>query len=250
LNEQDQDKLIHTDRLALVGELATGIAHEINNPLTGIIIFTDLLLSKDLPEDARQDLLVIKDEVHRAADVVKSLLVFSRKHEIPDKLLDLNQIVLKVLKLRAYEQRIANISSVTRLDEELPRVNGDFFHFQHIFLNIILNAEYFMSQAHAGGVITITSGYLPERDSVRIEIADDGPGINADTFARVFEPFYSTKTDGHGTGLGLCISQVLVQKYGGRIEIQSERDAGTKFILEFPEAGPEEQDNPPGLFNT
>jgi signal transduction histidine kinase len=187
---------------------------------------------------------VIKDEVHRAAEAVKNLLVFSRKHGIPSKSLDLNEIILKVLKLRAYEQRIGNITTVTRLDDDLPKVNGDFFHFQHILLNIILNAEYFMKQSHSGGTITITSKYLEENGTVKIEIADDGPGIDEESITRVFGQFYTTKGAGNGTGLGLCISKILVEKYGGEIDIDSSPGQGTTFILELPVEPPALPESP------
>jgi PAS domain S-box-containing protein len=151
-------QLIITDRLASVGELASGIAHELNNPLTSVIGFSQLLLDKDVTDDIKEDVKIISSEAQRAAGVVKNLLTFARKHGPAKQLVSINEVIEKVLELRAYEQRVNNIRVKRRLAVNLPEVMADYFQLQQVFLNIIINAEHFMIEAHNRGTLTITTG--------------------------------------------------------------------------------------------
>jgi len=227
-----EEQLIVTDRLASIGELASGIAHELNNPLTGIIGFSELLLNKDIPEDVREDLQVINREAKRTSQVVKNLLTFARKHETTKQLVDINQAIKSVLDLRAYEQKVHNIAIVTNFDPELPEITADIFRLQQVFVNIIINAEYFMVQSHGRGTITITTKV--KGNTILASFANDGPGIKKEHLRHLFDPFFTTKEVGKGTGLGLSICHGIVTEHGGQIHAESEPGKGATFIVELP----------------
>jgi PAS domain S-box-containing protein len=227
-----QEQLIITDRLASVGKLAAGVAHELNNPLTGVIGFSELLLEKDIPEDIRGDVDIIYREAQRSSEVVKNLLTFARKHVPQKQMLSLNSVIEKVLQLRAYEQRVNNITVVNRLDPDLPQAMGDEFQLQQVFLNIILNAEFSMIEAHQIGTLTITTEKV--NGVVRTSIADDGPGISKQASGHLFDPFFTTKEVGKGTGLGLSICHGIVTEHGGQIHAESPPGKGATFVVELP----------------
>jgi len=228
-----EEQLIVTDRLASIGELSSGIAHELNNPLTSVIGFSDLLLGKkNLPDDVKEDLRVVNREAKRTAGVVRNLLIFARKHEVEKKPVDIHSIIKLVLELRAYEQRIQNIKVHTRFASSLPEIIADGFQLQQVFLNIIINAEHFMVEEHGRGTLTITT----ERagDIIRASFADDGPGIAKENLGHLFAPFFTTKEVGKGTGLGLSISYGIITEHGGRIYAESELGKGATFVVELP----------------
>ena len=227
-----EEQLIITDRLASIGELASGIAHELNNPLTGVIGFSQLLLEKDVPDDVREDLEIIHSEARRTAKVVKNLLTFARKHDTEKGPVNINSSIEKVLELRAYEQKVSNIQVNTRFAPDLPEIMADYFQLQQVFLNIIINAEHFMIEANNRGTLTITT----ERtgDIIRASLADDGPGIPKENLGHLFDPFFTTKEVGKGTGLGLSICHGIITEHGGRIYAESELGKGATFIVELP----------------
>jgi two-component system NtrC family sensor kinase len=229
---QMQEQLVIADRLASVGELAAGIAHELNNPLTGVIGFSQLLLDREMPEDIKQDIKVVYSEAQRASQVVKNLLTFARKHAAAKERVKINDIIKKVLELRAYEQNLENIKVDTRFDPDLPEIMVDYFQLQQVFLNIIINAEYFMKEAHHKGELTITTEMVDNK--VRASFADDGPGIAKENLGHLFDPFFTTKEVGKGTGLGLSICHGIVAEHGGRIYVESEPGKGATFIVELP----------------
>jgi signal transduction histidine kinase len=226
-----QEQLVLTDRLASIGQLAAGMAHELNNPLTGVIGFSELLLGKDLPEDVKEDLVTIDKEARRAANVVKGLLTFTRDQGAEKTLLDINNIIQRVLQLRSYEQKASNIEVETRFAADLPKVTGNIAQLQHVFLNIIINAEQAMIGAHGGGKLTITTERVG--DIVRISIADDGPGISPDNMKKLFTPFFTTRGVGKGTGLGLSICHGIVTEHGGKIYADSKLGKGATFVVEL-----------------
>ncbi len=227
-----EEQLIVTDRLASIGELASGVAHELNNPLTGIIGFSELLLNKDVPEDMRQDLKTIHGEAQRTAQVVKNLLTFARKHDTTKNPVYINETIKSVLDLRAYEQKVHNIEVVTNFDPDLLAITADAFRLQQAFVNIIINAEYFMLQAHGKGTLIITT----ERrgDIIRVSFADDGQGIKKEHLRHLFDPFYTTKEVGQGTGLGLSICHGIVTEHGGQIYVDSKPGHWSTFTVELP----------------
>jgi signal transduction histidine kinase len=227
------DQLLVTDRLASIGELVSGIAHEMNNPLTGIIGFSDLLLArKDLPKDVHEDLQIIKDESIRTASILKNLLTFARKHPQEKVSTDIEEVINKVLVLRAYEQKVNNIQVITNLLPRLPKVNANMFQLMQVFINIIINAEFFMIKAHGKGTLTITAEQAGA--FIRIKLTDDGPGIASGDLIKIFNPFFTAKEVGKGTGLGLSICHGIVTEHGGRIWAESEQGKGACFIIELP----------------
>jgi PAS domain S-box-containing protein len=230
--KQQNERLMMADRLASIGELAAGTAHELNNPLTSVIGFSQLLMEKDIPDDIREDLTFIYNEAQRAANVTKSLLTFGRKHAPVKQLNQINNIIEDVLKLRAYEQNVNSIEVKRQLAPDLPEIEVDYFQMQQVFLNIIINAEYFMTEAHKRGSLTITT--KKQNSIVRISIADDGPGISREDLSRIFNPFFTTKEAGKGTGLGLSICHGIVSEHGGQIYAKSQPGKGATIVVELP----------------
>ena len=228
-----QEQLMTKDRLASVGELIAGVAHELNNPLTGVIGFSDLLVDrKDLPDEVKEDLAIINREARRTANIVKNLLTFARKHPEEKQPTDINRAIAAVLELRTYEQKVNNIQVNTQFTSNLPEIMANSFDLQQVFLNIIVNAEHAMLEAHRGGIITITTEQ--DGDIVRASFADDGPGIFKENLGHLFDPFFTTKEVGKGTGLGLSISYGIITEHGGRIYAESEPGKGATFIVELP----------------
>jgi PAS domain S-box-containing protein len=227
-----EDQLILTDRLASIGQLAAGIAHELNNPLTAVIGFSDLLLGRDLTADVKEDLETINQESRRAINIVKGLLAFAREQRIGKVLVDINSVIQGVLQLRSYEQRVSNIGVDARFASALPQVMGNGAQLQQVFLNIIVNAEQAMLEAHSKGKLTITTELVG--DIVRVSITDDGPGISPDNMKQLFTPFFTTREVGKGTGLGLSICHGIVTEHGGKIYAESEPGEGATFVVELP----------------
>ncbi|MBN2074056.1 MAG: PAS domain S-box protein [Dehalococcoidales bacterium] len=228
-----QEQLIVTDRLASVGELAAGIAHELNNPLTGVVGFSDLLMGRDdIPLNIREDLNIINREALRASQVARHLLTFARRHPDEKTPVNVNSIITLVMELRSYEQRVNNIVSRLHLNRHIPDIMGNDFQLQQVFLNIIINAEYFMTEEHGKGILDITSDVVD--DKVRITFKDDGPGISQENLTHIFNPFYTTKAVGKGTGLGLSICHGIITEHSGSLTAESEPGKGATFIIELP----------------
>lgn len=230
--KQMQEKLIVTDRLASIGELSAGIAHELNNPLTSVIGLSEMLLEEDLPDETREDIGILSREANRMAEVIKNMLIFARRHPTVRQQIHINDIIIQTLEMRAYEHKLTNIQVIKRFAEDLPEIEVDNFQLQQVFINIITNAEYFIKEAHRGGVITITTEHVG--NNIKIIIADNGPGIPEENLNRVFDPFYTTKPIGKGTGLGLSICHGIITAHNGRIYVESEPGKGTTFIIELP----------------
>jgi signal transduction histidine kinase len=230
-----QERLYLTDRLASIGEMAAGIAHELNNPLTGVIGLSQLLLDEEMSDGAKEDLKVICNEAQRAAAVVKNLLTFARQHTAERKAVQINAVVEDVLSLRAYEHKVNNIRVTTRFDNHLPGIIADPFQIQQVFLNIVLNAEQAMIEAHKEGTLTITTERVD--GNIKVSFSDDGPGIPPENMRKLFSPFFTTKEVGKGTGLGLSICYGIVTNHGGRIYAQSELGKGATFVVELPVGG-------------
>jgi len=227
-----EENMVIADRLASIGELVAGVAHEINNPLTSVIGYLELILGGDVPDRMKEDIAIAHHEATRAAEVVGGLLAFARKHETEKKLTNINSVVATVLRLRNYEQKVHNIEVKTVFASDLPLIMVDAFKIQQVFLNIIINAEYFMLEEHDKGTLTITT----ERagDVIRVSFADDGPGISEGSLGHIFDPFFTTKEEGKGTGLGLSICHGIIAKHDGRIYVISEPGKGAKFVVELP----------------
>jgi PAS domain S-box-containing protein len=232
---QMEEQLIMTDRLASIGELVAGTAHELNNPLTTIIGFSQLLKEGNIPDEIKDDLDTICGEAERSAGIVKNLLSFARKHGPVKQVSRLTSIIEDVLKLRAYEQRVGNIKVVTQFAPDVPEIMVDYFQMQQVFFNIIINAENAMTKAHNGGTLTINTERI--NHFVKVSFIDDGPGITKENMGRIFNPFFTTKEVGKGTGLGLSICHGIVTEHEGRIYAKSNPGKGTTFIVELPVDG-------------
>jgi signal transduction histidine kinase/ActR/RegA family two-component response regulator len=220
-------------RLAAVGEMAAGIAHEINNPLTGVIGFSQLLLGKqNIPEDIKEDIRVIADGSQRVADIVKRLLTFARQTKPIKTVVNLNELIENTLKLRDYVLKTANIEVITRFDPELPWSVVDPGQLQQVFLNLIVNAEQEMKKAHGKGTLTITTE--KKENNIRMSFKDDGPGITTENLLHLFEPFFTTKAIGEGTGLGLSLSRSIILEHNGTLNVESMSGHGATFVVELP----------------
>ncbi len=230
--KQLQQELNLSSRLASIGQMASGVAHEINNPLTGVIGFSQLLMSKDIPDDIRGDLQVINSEAQRVARVVAGLLTFARQRQPGREYVDINGILSGVLELRSYEMKVNNIKVEVQLAADLPETMADANQLQQVFLNIVLNAEKEMTTAHKRGKLLVKTEKTG--DNIRVSITDDGPGISRENLDRVFDPFFTTREVGNGTGLGLSICHGIITQHNGRIYARSEAGKGATFVVELP----------------
>lgn len=230
-----QERVQEISRLATIGELAAGAAHEINNPLTSILGYCGLLMAEDLSESARANLQTVCSEAQRAADVVRDLLSFARGSGTAKAPLDLTSVLVRALGLKAFAFQTGNITVARDFSKGLPRVVANESQILQVFLNVLTNAEQAMRAAHQGGRLTVQTGCSGSR--IRIDIGDNGPGIAPEHLARVFEPFFTTKGLGEGTGLGLSISHGLIRQHGGDLWVESIPGEGATFHIEFPVAG-------------
>jgi len=230
--DQLQQELNLAGRLASIGQLAAGVAHEINNPLTGVIGFSHLMLSRDIPDDMKQDLQVIHSEAQRVAKIVENLLAFAHQRKTGREYVDINDIITRVLELRAYEMKVNNIEVETQLNPHLPTTVADAGQLQQVFLNIILNAEYFMAKAKNKGKLLVKTEKIDGK--IRASFSDDGAGISRENLDKIFNPFFTTKEVGKGTGLGLSICHGIITQHQGRIYAESELGKGAAFVIELP----------------
>jgi len=220
-------------RLATVGEMASGVAHEINNPLTGVIGYAQLLMQRqDIPEDIKKDLKVINDGGQRVAGIVSKMLTFARQHKPQRDYVSINDLIANTLALRAYELETHNIEVITHLDPELPGTIADGGQLQQVFLNLIVNAETEMSLAHDKGRLSIKTEKID--NTIRISFKDDGLGIAKENMDKIFNPFFTTREVGQGTGLGLSMCHGIIAEHNGRIYAESKLGKGATFIVELP----------------
>ena len=226
-------RLMESDRLAAVGELVAGVAHEVNNPLSSISAFAQLLLrDTGLTPQQRESLEVIRGETTRASQVVKDLLAFARRSDPQSSPLDLNGVVGRTVRMRQYQFSEASVRVESDLAADLPSVMGDARQLQQVCLNLLTNGVQAMSPG--GGALRVRT--YQANDVVRLEVQDTGPGISVDARARIFEPFFTTKREGEGTGLGLSVSYGIVTSHGGKIEVVETGAGGTTFRVTLPVA--------------
>ncbi|HEX4684697.1 MAG TPA: ATP-binding protein [Gemmatimonadaceae bacterium] len=228
-------RLMESDRLAAVGELVAGVAHEVNNPLSSISAFAQLLLRDGgLTTSQRDSIDVIRSETLRASQVVKDLLAFARRSEPQREPIDLNSVVQRTLRLRGYQLTSNRISVESSLANELPAVIGDARQLQQVCLNLVTNAIQAMASLGNAGTLFVST--RPEGTDVVLEMRDTGPGIDEDARGHIFEPFFTTKGEGEGTGLGLSVSYGIVAAHGGTVEVPQTSCAGTTFRVRLPAA--------------
>ena len=224
--------------MAALGQTISGVAHELNNPLATILSWAERLSQQaTLDESVRRGLETILSESERAARIVRNLLTFARKRQTTRAMVDVNQVVRETLALRAYEQRVSNITVIDALAAGLPQVFADGHQVQQVLLNLVINAEQAMLSAHGRGVLVVRTWHDADQESVVLEINDDGPGIPDDVQPKIFDPFFTTKEVGKGTGLGLTVAYAIVQEHGGRIRLESRPGTGASFYVELPVSG-------------
>lgn len=227
------EQLRQSEKLAAIGELVAGVAHELNNPLAGISAFAQILLEELLHDEQRESVRLIKREADRAVAVIRDLLIFSRKAGPSRAPIDLNEIIELTLRLRHYSLRSAGVDVRLELDRGIPRIRGDGQRLQQVLLNLLVNAEFAM-EGSAIKRLTVRTESVDQ--GVVLTVSDTGAGMAEDTRQRIFEPFFTTKPAGQGTGLGLSVSYGIVQSHGGSIGVESQVGVGTTFRIFLPES--------------
>jgi len=232
IKEFAQAKIAEAERLAMIGQLAAGVAHEINNPLSGIVLYSHMLLEKMPLDDPRRDTMEkIVRETQRCRNIVKGLLDFARQTEPESKPSVLNKLIEDVLALLKSQPTFLNIKITKNLGPQLPMVDLDTSQIHQVFINIIMNAAEAMN---GQGELTITTALTQDRKYVYAAFRDTGCGIASENLSKIFEPFFTTKEVGHGTGLGLAISYGIIEKHNGKIEVSSTVGKGTTFTIRLP----------------
>ena len=228
--EEAHQQLIRTEKLASIGQLAAGVAHEINNPLGTITIFSHMMM-KDLEEEdpRREDLQMVIDESARAKEIVKGLLSFARETVLKPGMINLNTVIDDVFGLIENQSLFFNVTLKKELDPLLPAMFVDAAQLKQVFLNIILNGAQAMD---GSGELTVRTKLQPDKKTVEIRITDTGPGIAQETLNKLFDPFFTTKE--RGTGLGLAIAYGIVDRHGGTIDVRSEIGTGATFLITLP----------------
>ena len=225
-----QKVMMQQDKMASIGRLAAGVAHEINNPLTTILTSAMLIQEDTDPEDPNyQELQTIADEALRCRKIVSSLLDFARQSKPVKKQHNLNEVVKESVVLTRKQAAFKDVTLEQQLAKDLPATNMDKDQLEQALINLILNA---IEVTDHGGKVTISTKFVPETDTIKLEVCDTGEGISEENMARIFDPFFTTKES--GTGLGLAITHGIIEQHGGTIEVKSKLGQGTNFTVEFP----------------
>ena len=230
-----QEQLINAEKLASLGRMAAGVAHELNSPLTGIVTFAYLMI-KRMPKENTQDiedLKVIIDQAERCSRIVRGLLGFSRKTASEKARVNINLLIENTLSMVRNQAKFHNIAFDVDLDKSAPEVTADPNQIQQVFLNLLINSADAMEER---GRVIIASRMVKDNGDkfIELEFTDTGPGIPEDIRGRIFEPFFTTKPAGKGTGLGLSVSYGIIKKHGGQIFIKSEPAEGASFFIRLP----------------
>lgn len=229
-----EDRMIANSRLVSVGEMAAGVAHELNNPLTAVLGFSQLAMRQATDDTLKRDLESIADEAERAGRIIDNLLTFARSSDAnaAPQVLNVTESLQKILDLREYECRVNNVEVVTYFDAETPLTLADSQRMEQVFMNLIGNSIHAIGEKAGHGTITV--GVVHDQGRIRVSITDDGPGISQANQRKVFDPFFTTKPIGKGTGLGLSICKGIVEDHGGAIRVESALGRGTTFVVEIP----------------
>jgi len=227
-----REQLAQAEKLSSLGEILSGIAHELNNPLTGVLGYCELLQETSNDKGIKEQLDKINNAAVRCKKIIENLLSFARQHKIEKEQCDINEIIKRTLELKAYQLRIDNIEVFTDLYPRLPLTMADPYSIQQVFLNLINNAHLAMLEKKKQGILSIKSEHV--NGIIRIIISDTGVGISDENLSKIFNPFFSTREVGTGTGLGLSISYGIIKEHSGKIYAKSKPDAGTSFFIELP----------------
>ncbi|MFZ0801009.1 MAG: PAS domain S-box protein [Terriglobales bacterium] len=227
-----EQQIIQSERLAAMGQMIGGFAHELNNPLTGILGMSELLQDSQPAEATRKHLEMLQQQARRAVEIVQNLMYFSRPPAPGKAAIDLGELVQRTLHLHAYSLRKSNITVDFLRENSIPSVTGDAHQLMQVFLNLILNSEQAMREVRDRGTLRIR---LEKRDKwVAVVFQDDGPGIPPDILPNIFDPFYTTKRPGRGTGLGLSICKAIMREHNGNVEAASGPGGGAVFTVTLP----------------
>ena len=227
-----QVQLSLSNRLASLGLMVEGFAHEINNPLASVIGFAQMLAYEDIPENAREDVKTIEDSAQRVVDIMTNLLAFARQQKLERTYINVNDTVMAALKMLGHPLEGSNITITTRLDPALPSTMADGALLQQAFLNLVINAETEMKLAHGKGNLLILTELTS--DTIQVSFNDDGPGIAQANLVHLFDPFFSTRGVGQGRGLGLSVCYGIIADHNGRIDVKSQLGKGSVFTVELP----------------
>ena len=230
---ETQAQLVQAAKMSALGQLVSGVAHELNNPLSVIVGYGQLLLAREVPSAVLRPIELMVAQADRMAKIVRNLLLFARQRPAERTTVNLNEVLEQTLALRLNQLQISAIAVEKKFTRGLPSVLADPHQLEQVFLNLLLNAEQAMLEAKNGGRIILATGVNRDGRSVYAEVMDDGPGIPGDALPHVFEPFFTTKTVGTGTGLGLSVSYGIVEEHGGHLVVES-RPGRTVFRLELP----------------
>jgi len=230
---QMESRLLHTERLAALGQMLSGVAHELNNALTSVFGYAQLVRKRTRGFEWEAEARHILEEGERARRIARNLLLFARGSKSERAPVNLNEIVERTLEIRAYELRLENISVERDLQEQLPEAMADAAQMQQALLNLIVNAEQAIRQTRESGHIWIRTSRLAA-DRISVEVADDGPGVPPEVILRIFDPFFTTKPAGVGTGLGLSILYGIVHQHGGEVSVEKRPGGGALFRVELP----------------
>lgn len=233
--QKTQDTLIQAEKLSSIGQIAAGVAHEINNPLTGVLLYTRLML-KSLKErkldieTSVERLSLIEQETERCTRIIKNLLDFARQTQPKPISFELGRVIKNAISILSHHAELSNVNIILELEKGLPQVFADPDQIQQVFVNIILNAIQAMPN---GGTLTIKSGYIESTKEIFIKFIDTGIGIPKENLKKLFTPFFTTKEKGKGVGLGLAVCYGIIQRHKGNIEVESEVGKGTTFTIKL-----------------
>jgi len=233
-----QEQFINTEKLASLGRMAAGVAHELNSPLTGIVTFAHLILKRTPPENEQdiEDLEVIIDQANRCSKIIKGLLGFSRRTSAEKVFVNINQLTESTISMVRNQAKFHNIKFKLNFDSNPPQVSVDPNQIQQVFLNLLLNAADAINDRGEITVATrVTNDAVSGKSYVEIEFTDNGPGIPEEHLGKIFEPFFTTKSLGKGTGLGLAVSYGIIKKHNGTIFAKSEVGTGASFFVRLPQ---------------
>lgn len=235
-----QSKMLHTEKMAALGQFVSGIAHELNNPLTAIMGYAQLLLGRGRRPSQLSEAEKVYQEAERARRIVKNLLYFARETRAERSRVDVNEVVERTLALRSYELRIEDIVVQCDLEPRLPATLADPYQLQQVVLNLLVNAEQALLESRGRGRVWIRTRHVAQgagataRDRILLEVSDDGPGIPPKIASRIFDPFFTTKPSGAGTGLGLSIVYGIVHQHDGEVTFENQPESGARFIVDLP----------------
>lgn len=228
-----KEQLLQSEKMSAVGQLVSGVAHELNNPLTGVMGYSQLLLRRlEHDDEAARDLHAIIEETSRATKIVQNLLSFARKHQPKLTVVNINEVVSSVLQLRNYELGVKKIAVGAQLEEGLPETMADFHQLEQVLLNVVNNAVQAVDGIDRPAQIDISTSH--DEKFIKVRIHDNGPGMSPETQKRIFDPFFTTKEVGKGTGLGLSICYGIIEEHGGRMEVDSLADEGSTISFTLP----------------